>query len=340
VLRIGIAFSLKPDDRGNGPDDRFEEFDKPETIEAIAEAIRADGHDVSLIGDGRDFLTRMLADPPHFVFNIAEGQGANRDREARVPSVCAMLGVPYSGSDPFTLCATLDKDVARVLVSSRGGLCPDGFVLAPGAHLGDVEYRASLLLDDSASGRVILKPNLEGSSKGIRGDCLASSVEDAVTLFQRLARDYAQPVLMEDFIDGDEVTVGVIGNGDEAEVLGIMRIAPKSAEGPFVYSLDVKRDWQRRVSYETPAALSPGAIETLSEAALLAYAALACRDVARIDFRIHDDSPHFLEANPLPGLAPVTSDLVILAEGYGVSHGELVRKILRAALARVGLAGS
>ena len=106
MLRIGIAYSLKPDDHGDladGPDDRYEEFDKPETIEALAEAIRGDGHDVSLLGDGRDFLAKMLDHPPDFVFNFAEGQGVGRDREARVPCVCEMLGVPYSGSDPLTM---------------------------------------------------------------------------------------------------------------------------------------------------------------------------------------------------------------------------------------------
>lgn len=338
MLRIGIAYSLKPDDPiDDGPDDRYEEFDKPETVEALADAIRGDGHDVSLIGDGRDFLERMLADPPDFVFNFAEGQGIGRDREARVPSVCAMLGIPYSGSDPFTLCATLDKDIARVLVQARGGLCPDGFVLAPDSHLGDVEYRASLLFDDSISGRVILKPNLEGSSKGIRGDCLAGTVDEAITLFKKLVKDYKQPILMEDFIDGEEVTVGVLGNGLNAEVLGTLRVVPKAGDGPFVYSLDVKRNWRKLVTYEAPAKLPSEASEALEEAALLAYHALGCRDVARIDFRIHDDAPYFIEANPLPGLAPGTSDLVILAEGHGVSHGELVRRILRTALVRVGL---
>ena len=116
MLRIGIAYSLKPDEQGepgDGPDDRYEEFDKPETIEALAEAIRGDGHDVSLLGDGREFLTKMLANPPDFVFNFAEGQGVGRDREARVPCVCEMLGVPYSGSDPLTMAVALDKGVEK-----------------------------------------------------------------------------------------------------------------------------------------------------------------------------------------------------------------------------------
>ena len=118
MLRIGIAYSLKPVDRvDDGPDDRYEEFDKPETIDALAEAICGDGHDVILLGDGREFLTKMLADPPDFVFNFAEGEGVGRDREARVPAVCEMLGVPYSGSDPLTMAVALDKSMAKLLLS-------------------------------------------------------------------------------------------------------------------------------------------------------------------------------------------------------------------------------
>ncbi len=100
-MRIGIAFDLIPIERGSdGPDDRFEEFDRPETVEAIAEVLRGEGHDVTLLGDGRELLRRVLDDPPDFVWNLAEGRGVGRSREARVPAVLEMLGIPYSGSDP------------------------------------------------------------------------------------------------------------------------------------------------------------------------------------------------------------------------------------------------
>ena len=341
MLRIGIAYSLKPDDRGepaDGPDDRYEEFDKPETIEALAEAIRGDGHDVSLLGDGREFLAKMLGNPPDFVFNFAEGQGVGRDREARVPCVCEMLGVPYSGSDPLTMAVALDKGVARRLVQSHSVRVPAGIAIPPG-ELPEIVARIVAALFDGTEARypILLKPSFEGSSKGIRGDCIAEDAGQAVALHARLARDYGQPVLVEEFIDGDELTVGMLGRRHGAKVLGIMRVVPKSASGRFVYSLEVKRDWRARVDYETPARLEPEVKEAIEQEAYNAYTALGCRDVARIDFRLRDGLPYFIEANPLPGLAPVTSDLVILAEGYGISHGDLVRMILRAALDRVGL---
>ncbi len=340
MLRIGIACSLKPTDLPTGmtgPDDQFEEFDRPETVESLARIFRGEGHEVVVLGDGREFLEIMLASPPDFVFNIAEGRGAARDRESRVPSVCQMLGVPYSGSDPLTLALALDKDMARTVVVARGGLCPGGISLPHTSSVEEVANRAILMFDESQSGCVILKPAFEGSSKGIRAHCLAETPGEAVSVFHQLARDYSQPVLMEEFIEGDEITVGVLGNGDSAAVLGVMRIVPTQSDEPFIYSLEVKRDWANRVRYEAPPVLPSRTVEAISEAALLVYSALGCRDLARIDFRLEGDSPFFIEANPLPGLAPVTSDLVILSEGYGIGHDDLIRRILSISLERVGL---
>src|SRR6266576_3555952 len=119
-MRIGIAFDLKSDAPAapGRPDDWQEEFDSPETVAAIAGAIRQHGHTVIELGNGRQLVEKLLADPPELVFNIAEGQGIGRSREARVPAVLEMLGIPYSGSDPLTLAATLDKDCARRLAQS------------------------------------------------------------------------------------------------------------------------------------------------------------------------------------------------------------------------------
>ncbi len=131
-MKIGITFDLVPvETNGQGPDDRYEEFDKPETVEALAAVIHGEGYEVMLLGDGREFLHNVLAEPPDFVFNIAEGQGVGRNRESRVPAVLEMLGIPHSGSDPLTLAATLDKDVAKTLVAQCAGLSvPGGVCLA------------------------------------------------------------------------------------------------------------------------------------------------------------------------------------------------------------------
>jgi D-alanine-D-alanine ligase len=337
-LRIGIAFDLVPAGRPKeGPDDRYEEFDKPETIEALAAVLRTQGHDVVLLGDGREFLERVLATPLDFVWNLAEGEGSGRSREARVPAVLEMLGVPYSGSDPFTLAAALDKDVAKKLAGCAGVAVPEGLALSSDLATAQAEEALAGFADRVAF-PWLLKPAFEGSSKGIRARCLVDSEAEALELWLALSRDYGQVTLVEEFIAGDEVTVGIVGNGAAAQVIGTMRIVPKAGNGRFVYSLDMKREWSDHITYEMPARLAGEVEARLVAAALASYAALGCRDLARIDFRIRGSEPYFIEANPLPGLAPDWSDLVILARGAGVEYAELIGRVLDAALQRVGLA--
>jgi D-alanine-D-alanine ligase len=331
-MKIGITYDLKADlpPGVDLPDDFQEEFDSPATVEALAAALRGLGHEVDKLGDGRELLERLLADPPDFVFNLAEGHGVSRSREARVPAVLEMLGIPYSGSDPLTLAVTLDKDCARRLVASAGVAVPRGEVFGPNDDLGAV--RARRRLDYTT----IVKPAWEGSSKGIRGKCVVDTPAELADAVEALRAVQRQPVLAEEYVDGEELTVGVLGN-DPPRPLGVMRVAPVRPTRRFVYSLEVKRDFLRQVRYEVPARLPAGQLRAVEESALRAYRALGCRDVARVDFRLRGGVPYFLEVNPLPGLNPESSDLVIMARLAGWTFPRLVGAILRAALERVGL---
>jgi D-alanine-D-alanine ligase len=331
-MRIGITYDLKlaaalaPDQ----PDDLQEEFDSPATVEALASVLRGLGHTVEKLGDGRELLERLLADPPDFVFNIAEGRGVSRSREARVPAALEMLGIPYSGSDPLTLAVTLDKDCARRIVSTGGVLIPTGYVVHPEDRLEDIRANDDVLDAESAG---IVKPAWEGSSKGIRSTCVVQDLDQLTEVVASLRKGYQQPLLVEEFIHGDELTVGVVGN-EPPRIVGIMRVLPQRPTDRFVYSLEVKRDWERQVRYECPARLSPADEEAVRDAALRVYRLLGCRDVARIDFRLRKGNPYFLEVNPLPGLNPESSDLVIMARLAGWTYEQLIDSILTAALER------
>jgi D-alanine-D-alanine ligase len=337
-LRIGLAFDLVPESTGSwdGPDDRYEEFDKPETVTALADALRGLGHEVVLLGDGRELLCKVLADPPDLVWNLAEGEGIGRSREARVPAVLEMLGIACTGSDPLTLAAALDKHVAKQLVAAAGVAVPRGLVVTPEATAREDAVAARLA---AFAGEVtfpwLLKPAYEGSSKGIRSRCLVESEPQAHDVLRSLVSNYDQPVLVEEFIAGDEVTAGVIGAGESAALFGTMRIVPRNRDRRFVYSIEMKRQWSDNLDYECPAAIDAAVLRRLEHAALRAHTALGCRDIARIDFRVRDETPFFLEANPLPGLAPGWSDLVILARGMGIDYPELIRRILDTALNRI-----
>jgi D-alanine-D-alanine ligase len=332
-MRIGITFDLKNDAPlpADLPDDAQEEFDSPVTIDAIASVLRGLGHDVVLLGDGREMLQRLLSDPPDFVFNFAEGQGVGRSREARVPAVLEMLGIPYTGSDPLTLAVTLDKDCAKRLIESAGVQVPQWGVFQPGDDLFDITTRRYL-----PYGPMIVKPVWEGSSKGIRGKCVVETPRELAAAIEAQIRAYNQPIMAEEYVAGDELTVGILGN-DPPRIVGVMRVLPTTPEERFIYSLEVKRDFRRLVTYECPAKLPPARLKRVEQAALRAYASLGCRDVARVDFRLRDGVPYFLEVNPLPGLNPESSDLVILAGLMGVSYHQLIGGILDAAFRRHGI---
>jgi D-alanine-D-alanine ligase len=339
-MRIGITYDLKGDTPvpAGAPDDFQEEFDSPVTIEAIAKVLRDLGHDVVKLGDGRALLQKLLAAPPDFVFNFAEGQGIGRAREARVPAVLEMLGIPYTGSDPLTLAAALDKDCAKRLVQSEGVAVPSGALYErPKGGLQSSEVNCELLAFELAAADcrfpMVVKPAWEGSSKGIRSKSVVDRPADLPWVIELLQQDHRQPVLVEEYIPGDELTVGMIGN-DAPEIIGVMRVVPVQPTKRFIYSLEIKRDFERLVRYECPAQLPEPVTRAVRQAALAVYRVLGCRDVARIDFRLRGGVPYFLEVNPLPGLNPDSSDLVILARLAGWTYPQLIGAILKAALDR------
>lgn len=333
-MQVAILHNPRPAPRADAEvgatDDAFEEYDGHETIAAIAQALTAIGVVPIPVPANGEFPWRLKQGGFDFVFNMAEGAG-RRCREAVPAAICEFLGLPFTGSDALTLAATLDKAVARRIVSpevpvARGVLVTS---LADEAALATLSYP------------VFVKPNDEGSSIGIRRESLCSGVESAVARCGWLREHYACPILVEEFLPGAEVTVAVRGNGSSVAVLGQMEIAAAQEGGaPFLYGLEAKRDFRRQVRYHVPPRLPAERLRELGSLALTAYRLLGCRDIARLDFRLDaSGQPRFLECNPLPGLNPDTSDIVILCRALadGPSHASLVQGILRDAAHRHGM---
>jgi D-alanine-D-alanine ligase len=328
-MRIGLAYDLKdavPVKQGQ-PEDALEEYDTNETVGGIAAALEAIGHSVARLGGGRDFLANIQKERVGLVFNIAEGLGNYRSREAQIPGVLEMLNIPYSGSDPQCLAIGLDKPLTKKLAAMTGVATPRWEVISDTRVLAETDWSAFPF-------PVFVKPAHEGSSIGIR---TGSKMETAGQLTEAVAAligRYRQPVMVEEFIFGAEITVGVVGNAPP-KLLGIMRVLPKKADANFVYSLEVKRDWERLVDYECPARLDPGVLTRIADAALKVFTVLGCRDLARVDFRVsREGTPYFLEINPLPGLNPKSGDIVIMAKKMGWTYQSLISAIVDNALER------
>jgi len=327
-VRIGLAYNVKPADPPPGlPEDAFEEFDSEETVGHIRNGLASLGHEVLLLPAGPAVIDRLRAERPDLVFNIAEGEGG-RCREAHLPALLEMLGIPYVGSDPLTLCVTLDKPVAKRLAASEGFPTPAFRCCRAPEELreGDLSFP------------VIVKPAFEGSSKGVRLASRAATIGEARKMIGFVLGTYGQEALVEEFVPGPEVTVGLVGNGTP-RVIGQLEIRPrKIPPAEFVYSLEVKRDYLAQVEYLCPPSLPRETVDRIGAHATGIYRALGCRDFSRIDFRIDARGvPQFLECNPLPGLSPGYGDLPIMAERMGIAYVSLLSEILGSALSRLGM---
>jgi D-alanine-D-alanine ligase len=331
-VNIGLAYDLKDDVPAvqGEPDDAREEYDSLETVDSLAGALESLGHTVIRLGGGRAFLENVLRERVDLVFNIAEGRGTYRSREVQVPAVLEMLDIPYTGSDPECLAICLDKPLAKDMVERAGVLVPRGLCIAHPAELSAHDWSTFPL-------PAFVKPACEGSSKGICRGSRPDTVEALHREVLRLLALYRQPVLVEEFISGAELTVGIAGN--PPEMLGVMQVMPCSGPDPdFFYSIEVKRDWQRLVRYICPATIPAAAAQRVARDSLKAFAVLGCRDVGRVDFRLDaQGQPFFIEANPLPGLKPGHSDLPMLAENMGIGFVDLIGRILESSCARYDL---
>lgn len=332
-MKIGLAFDLKI--ASNQPtetiNDESEEYDPPETIEALASELERLGHQVVQLGGGRQFLENILRAEVDLVFNISEGRGHYRGREAQAPGVLEMLGLPYVGSDPLTLALCLDKPSAKT-IAHAGGILTPGFQVIE--RLDDLNHLGAFALEFP----VIVKPAYEGSSKGIHESSRVENLSDLRERVRNVIETYRQPALVEEFIAGTEVTVGVVG-GDPAQIVGVMEVVPEDGTGEhFMYTLNVKRNWRQLVSYRCPPQLPPSCVQKLEASALTLFRVLGCRDMARFDFRLdRQNQPYFIEANPLPGLSPEYGDLSIMGNLTGWDYPRIIRTILDSALNRHGL---
>ena len=317
--------------------DEFAEWDSPATIAAVETALSKLGKIVRIEAT-EEFPERLRAIRPDIVFNIAEGfHGVNR--ESHVPAICEFFGIPYSGSDPFTLTLCLDKARAKETLSFHGIPTPKFAVVE---NLADVDERTfSLQLP------LFIKPLHEGSSKGITDGNLCWDRDHLVAQTKFLLENYHQPVLVEEYLPGKEFTCGVLGNGNEAVVLPLVGMnfeaLPKGALP--IYSFDAKFVWDRPERpleiFQCPAKISRELQVAIERVVLDAYRVLGCRDWARIDVRLDSaGNPNILEVNPLPGILPDPAENSCLpkaARAAGIGYDELIQSCLRFAAARQGV---
>jgi D-alanine-D-alanine ligase len=319
-IRVGFTYNVK---RSSAGDDEAE-WDPPETIIAIANALARQGHIVVHLEATPD-LPRVLAEADvDLIFNIAEGV-EGRNREAQVPALCELLGIPYTGSDSATLAIALDKALGKKVLMQHDILTPK-FQLMESARE---------RLSSDMKFPLIVKPNAEGSSKGIDSTNVVDTEEELRAAVKLCVEKYRQPALVEEYIAGREFTVGLLGD-KRPRVLPPMEIKFKKNNPRPVYDYGVKKEWEEHVYYECPAKLTEAEQKAMEKIARATFWALDCRDVARVDLRMDADGRiYVLEVNPLPGLTPDYSDLVLIAKAIGMEYDQLIAEIMVGGLRRM-----
>jgi D-alanine-D-alanine ligase len=316
------------------PLDFFAECDSDDTISAVQSALQ-ERYQVFPIESDDKAYARLKRLKPHLVFNMAEGLfGPNR--ESHVPSMCEVLGIPYTGSDPLSLGICLDKSRAKEILS---------YHKIPNAAFWIVE--SPLEIPRGITLPAIVKPLYEGSSKGIRDNSAVSNLKELYERIHEVIGLYDEPVIVERFLSGREFTVGVLGNFPNLEILPIVEIdhsiLPQGARP--IYSYEAKWIWDRPEEplkiFNCPARLSADLQRRIEHVVTRACLVLRVRDWARIDVRLDErGEPNILEVNPLPGILPKPEDNSCLpkaARAAGYSYSGLIHRVVDEAVARCGL---
>ncbi len=328
--KVGLAYNLKKGIRSE-IEDVEAEYDTTDTVEAIRQVLEDLGCKVEMLEADKGFITNLQKAGPDIVFNIAEGL-LGRGREAHIPAILSFLGVPYTGSDETALGIALDKALTKRIMSSYGIRTPKYQLVK------DVKFR----LRKDMTFPIIIKPNVEGSSKGISDTAVVDDIAALEELVGRNILVYRQPMLLEEYIDGREFTVGIAGNDADTVVFSPMEVKYRdetlNERKHNVYSYNVKKDFKRHIEYECPPAIEPEIMQRMMDAARRVFKALLCRDFSRVDFRMSRGGDiYFIEINPLPGLAPGYSDYILLAGFNGYGYKDIIRMVFNSALKRYGM---
>jgi len=320
-MKVGLTFDLRSwyTDRGYSMDETAE-FDKQETVDALENALKLMGYETEPVGNAFQLIESLAAGKRwDIVFNIAEGLYGD-GRESVVPAILDQYKIPYVFSGPVIMGLSLNKHIAKLVVSASGVPVSPGILISNPKELHNADFEYPLFV----------KPVSEGTGKGITEKSLVNSFEELTKMVEWILSEFRQPALVEEYLPGREFTVGIIGYGEEAVAIGGMEVI---CANNLPYSVEVKENYLEYCTYKP---LDDDIIDECKSVALKAWRALDAVDAGRVDLKADRKGRIcFIEANPLAGLNPVHSDLPILARMYGIQYQALMEMIMKAAIKRI-----
>lgn len=315
-------------------DDTYAEWDSLETIEAIKRALENRSHQVTLVEADVNVCENLKASDPDIVFNIAEGFWGP-SRESQVPAILEMLNIPFTGSDSITIGICHNKARCKEILSYNKIPNADFFIAETPLNKSNLKFPK------------FVKPLHEGSSKGIYNSSVVYNIAQLNSEIERIKTTYNQPSLVEDFLDGREFTVAILGNYDRIKILPIIEIKLDSVpEGfPNIYSYEVKWFFDTRENqldiFDCPAKLDKSLQDRIEKVCMNTFKVLHLRDWARIDLRLDKNNiPNVLEVNPLPGILPDPRDNSCYpkaARAAGMDYETMINSVLNEAINRYKL---
>jgi D-alanine-D-alanine ligase len=322
-LRVGLTYNVRRTTDLTPDRDHDAEYDTPQTIAAIREAIESYGHTVVELEATPELSTLLPVAAVDVVFNIAEGIGG-RNREAQVPALLELLGISYTGSDPAAMSLALDKSLAKQIVAQADCLTPTSMVMRTGKER----------LAKGLSFPLMVKPVAEGSSKGIVGRSVVESEVELREAARELIQKYKQDALVETYLPGREFTVALLGESKPKALPAMEVIFTDPARKHPIYDFECKFNG-RGITYEVPAKVDEPLMREIERVAKRAFVALGVRDYGRVDLRLDARGQvNFVECNPLPGLSPGFSDMCLIAEAVGISYRTLIGEIMAPCIRR------
>lgn len=322
-IRIGLVYDLKDDYEKLGfSGETIAEFDSVETINALDETITKLGYEVDRIGNIWQLVERLAkGESWDIVFNIAEGL-YGLARESQVPGLLDAYRIPYVFSSPDVNVICHNKAMAKDVVKAKG-------VPTARYHLVTCENDiANITLPYP----LFAKPVAEGTGKGVSKESIVRNYEQLEYICKKLLKNFNQPVLVETYLSGREFTVGILGNGEDTKTVGAMEVILKEGAEEGGHTYHNKENYEELIEYQLA---YDDEAKDAQNVAIAAWNALGCFDSGRIDIRCDENGKaHFIEVNPLAGLHPVRSDLIIMATQAGISYSELIGTIISSALKR------
>jgi len=325
---IGITYDLREDyENLDLSEEELAEFDSPQTIASIENVLSDLGYKTEKIGNLKNLVHYLsLGKRWDLVFNIAEGL-YGFGREAQIPAILDAYKIPYTFSDPLTLSIALHKGRAKEIILNHNIPTPPFFIIEEIKDLIEIDsYLKNFKFP------LFVKPVAGGTSIGVNSNSKVLNKEMLIDRIKNILNKYKQPAIVEKYLPGREFTVGILGNSDDAHILGAIEIIFEDGSEKGVYSYYNKENCEKVIKY-IPA--SDKTAFLASEIALKVHKILNCKDSSRVDIRVDENGvPNFIEINPLAGLHPTHSDLPIIASTFGIDYKNLIKNIVNSAFER------